>query len=131
MTQQLGEHDLGTYAYVAEVYNENMRLAPYKLPTSAADGTNTLIDDAKIKMTMAIADQRVTKVTIQTPQPQSTEYMQVFEGFEFGLEALGGWINTYNRSTSTHGKASDVVNGILASYDTTAENVLTVSLTRA
>ncbi|WP_288530689.1 hypothetical protein [uncultured Secundilactobacillus sp.] len=131
MTQHLGEHDLGTYDYVSTIYNDNMRLAPYKLPTQTADGTQTLVDTAPIKLSMVISDQRVTKITIQTTKPQSTEYMQVFEGFEFGFEALGTWINTYHRSTSTHGPASDVVNGILASYDTTSDNVLTVSLTRA
>ncbi|WP_268913658.1 hypothetical protein [Lentilactobacillus sp. SPB1-3] len=131
MSQQLGEHDLGTYEYVSDAYNNNMRIQEYKLPTTLADGEQTVFNTDVIKMTIIIKDQRVTKVTIVTPEPASSTYMQVFEGFEFGLDALGTWINTYHRSTSTHGKASDVVNGILASYDTTPDNVLTVSLTRA
>ncbi|EHO53006.1 hypothetical protein [Lentilactobacillus kisonensis] len=130
MAQELGTNDLGTYEYVARVYNENMRLADYKLPSKIEDGTSILFDTNQIKMTMIISNQRVEKVTIETPEPQSATYMQVFEGFEFGLDALGTWINTYHRSTSTHGPASDVVNGILASYNTTNDNVLTVSLTR-
>ncbi|GAY73954.1 hypothetical protein [Lentilactobacillus kosonis] len=131
MTQQLGEHDLGTYDYVSDAYNSNMRISEYKLPNSLPDGDQTVFDTDVIKMTMNIQNQRVVKVTIITPEPTSSTYMQVFEGFEFGLDALGTWINTYHRSTSTHGKASDVVNGILASYNTTEANVLTVSLTRA
>ncbi|TLQ18639.1 hypothetical protein FEZ41_08645 [Lentilactobacillus parafarraginis] len=132
MTQELGSNDLGTYSYVSRVYNENIRLAAYKLPETAADGDNVLFFDTdEIQLTMQIVDQRVIRVTISTPAPQSSTYMQVFEGFEFGLDALGTWINTYHRSTSTHGPASDVVNGILASYNTTPDNVLTVSLTRA
>jgi hypothetical protein len=131
MTQELGANDLGTYEYVARVYNENMRIEAYKLPPTVEDGTPVLFDTDQIKMTMIVQNQRVNKITIQTPEPQSSTYMQVFEGFEFGLDALGTWINTYHRSTSTHGPASDVVNGILASYNTTSDNVLTVSLTRA
>ncbi|GAA2966597.1 hypothetical protein [Lentilactobacillus parakefiri] len=131
MTQELGTNDLGTYEYVSRVYNENIQLPEYKLPTSVDNGTQVLFNTDVIRLTMEIADQRVQKITIVTPQPQSLAYMRVFEGFEFGMEALGTWINTYHRSTSSHGKASDVVNGILASYDTTKENVLTVSLTRA
>lgn len=131
MTQQLGTHDLGTYEYVSNAYNDNMRIPEYKLPASLADGEQTVFDTDVIKMIIDLKAQRVVKVTIITPEPTSSTYMQVFEGFEFGLDALGTWINTYHRSTSTHGKAADVVNGILASYDTTADNVLTVSLTRA
>lgn len=131
MTQELGTTDLGTYEYVSRVYNENIQLPDYKLPTSVADGTQVFFDTDVIKLSMVIADQRVQKITIVTPKPQSLEYIRVFEGFEFGMEALGTWINTYHRSTSSHGKAADVVNGILASYSTTKDNVLTVSLTRA
>ncbi|GAF36245.1 hypothetical protein [Lentilactobacillus farraginis] len=131
MTQELGTNDLGTYAYVSRVYNENMRLGDYKLPTSTNDGEINFFDTNEINLTMIIQNQRVQKITIVTPAPQSSTYMQVFEGFEFGLDALGTWINTYHRSTATHGPAADVVNGILASYNTTKDNVLTVSLTRA
>lgn len=131
MAQELGTTDLGTYEYVSRVYNENMRLKDYQLPVAAKDGEITFFDTDEINLTMLIKNQRVQKITIITPTPQSSTYMQVFEGFEFGLDALGTWINTYHRSTSTHGPASDVVNGILASYNTTQDNVLTVSLTRA
>lgn len=131
MAQELGTTDLGTYEYVSHVYNENMRLKDYQLPVTAKDGEITFFDTDEINLTMLIKNQRVQKITIITPTPQSSTYMQVFEGFEFGLDALGTWINTYHRSTSTHGPASDVVNGILASYNTTQDNVLTVSLTRA
>lgn len=131
MTQELGTNDLGTYAYVSRVYNENMRLGDYKLPTSTNDGEINFFDTNEINLTMIIQNQRVQKITIVTPAPQSSTYMQVFEGFEFGLDALGTWINTYHRSTATHGPAADIVNGILASYNTTKDNVLTVSLTRA
>ncbi|EEI24724.1 hypothetical protein [Lentilactobacillus hilgardii] len=131
MAQELGTTDLGTYDYVSRVYNENMRLENYKLPTTSGDGEIIFFDTDEINLTMEIKEQRVEKITIITPAPQSSTYMQVFEGFEFGLDALGTWINTYHRSTSTHGPASDVVNGILASYNTTKNNVLTVSLTRA
>ncbi len=101
------------------------------MPVTAKDGEITFFDTDEINLTMLIKNQRVQKITIITSIPQSSTYMQVFEGFEFGLDALGTWINTYHRSTSTHGPASDVVNGILASYNTTQDNVLTVSLTRA
>ncbi|GEP73398.1 hypothetical protein FD12_GL001170 [Lentilactobacillus rapi DSM 19907 = JCM 15042] len=131
MSQELGTNDLGTYDYVARVYNQNMRLTDYRLPESVEDGAVVLFDTDQIKLTMQINHQRVEKITIETPEPQSSTYMQVFEGFEFGLDALGTWINTYHRSTSQHGSAADVVNGILASYNTTPDNVLTVSLTRA
>ncbi|MFD1125061.1 hypothetical protein ACFQ22_06810 [Lentilactobacillus raoultii] len=131
MVQELGTTDLGTYEYVSRVYNENMRLKDYQLPVTAKDGEITFFDTDEINLTMLIKNQRVQKITIVTPTPQSSTYMQVFEGFEFGLDALGTWINTYHRSTSTHGPASDVVNGILASYNTTQDNVLTVGLTRA
>ncbi|MFD1125066.1 hypothetical protein ACFQ22_06835 [Lentilactobacillus raoultii] len=122
---------LKTFFYVSHVYNENMRLKDYQLPVTAKDGEITFFDTDEINLTMLIKNQRVQKITIITSIPQSSTYMQVFEGFEFGLDALGTWINTYHRSTSTHGPASDVVNGILASYNTTQDNVLTVSLTRA
>lgn len=131
MAQELGTTDLGTYDYVSRVYNENMWLENYKLPTTSGDGEIIFFDTDEINLTMEIKEQRVEKITIITPAPQSSTYMQVFEGFEFGLDALGTWINTYHRSTSTHGPASDVVNGILASYNKTKNNVLTVSLTRA
>lgn len=131
MAQELGTNDLGTYSYVSRVYNENMRLADYQLPKSAENGEQVFFDTDEIHLTMQIDNQRVTKITIVTPVPQSSTYMQVFEGFEFGLDALGTWINTYHRSTSSHGHATDVVNGILADYNTTKDNVLTVSLTRA
>ncbi len=131
MAQELGTNDLGTYDYVSRVYNENMRINEYKLPATTENGLQTFFDTDEINMTMEIDNQRVQKITIVTPSPQSSTYMQVFEGFEFGLDALGTWINTYHRSTSSHGPASDIVNGILASYNTTKDNVLTVSLTRA
>ncbi|MFT8400362.1 MAG: hypothetical protein ABF679_03780 [Lentilactobacillus diolivorans] len=131
MAQELGTNDLGTYSYVSRVYNENMRLADYQLPKNAENGEQVFFDTDEIHLTMQIDNQRVTKITIVTTVPQSSTYMQVFEGFEFGLDALGTWINTYHRSTSSHGHATDVVNGILADYDTTKDNVLTVSLTRA
>ncbi|MBU9789924.1 hypothetical protein KTE19_06500 [Lentilactobacillus sp. IMAU92037] len=131
MSQELGTNDLGTYDYVARVYNQNMRLTDYRLPESVKDGTPVLFDTNQIKLTMQINHQRVEKIIIETPEPQSSTYMQVFEGLEFGLDALGTWINTYHRSTSQHGPAADVVNGILASYNTTPDDVLTVSLTRA
>lgn len=113
MAQELGTTDLGTYDYVSRVYNENMRLENYKLPTTSGDGEIIFFDTDEINLTMEIKEQRVEKITIITPVPQSSTYMQVFEGFEFGLDALGTWINTYHRSTSTHGPASDVVNGII------------------
>lgn len=131
MSQELGTNDLGTYDYVARVYNQNMRLTDYRLPESVKDGTPVLFDTNQIKLTMQINHQRVEKIIIETPEPQSSTYMQVFEGLEFGLDALGTWINTYHRLTSQHGPAADVVNGILASYNTTPDDVLTVSLTRA
>ena len=42
--------DLGSYAYVQRVYNANMRLAAYKLPRTAENGTVTLIADELIKL---------------------------------------------------------------------------------
>jgi len=131
LTRELGKDDLGTYEYVSRVYNANIQLPEYKLPTNTNDGNQVFFDTAEIHLTMDIKDQRVEKITIVTPKPQSLAYMRVFEGFEFGMEALGTWINTYHRSTASHGPASDAVNGILASYNTTKDNVLTVSLTRA
>ncbi len=131
MVQELGTKDLGTYEYVSRVYNENIQLPDYKLSRSVEDGSQVLFNTDVIKLTMEIEDQRVQKITIETPKPQSLEYMRVFEGFEFGMEALGNWINTYNRSTVMHIKTGDVVNGILACYDTNKDNFLTVSLTRA
>lgn len=122
--------DLGTYDYVQRVYNENMRLKPYKLPKNLPDGDQTPIDDGLIRLTLVIEDQKVTKITIRTSNPHSTEYMQVFEGFEFGFNAVATWIQNYHESTSTHGPSQGIVKGILAAYDTTAEDVLTVSLTR-
>lgn len=122
--------DLGSYAYVQRVYNDNMRLAAYKLPKELADGTQTPIDDGLIKLTLVIQNQRVTKVTIVTTNPRATEYMQVFEGFEFGFNAVSTWIQNYEESTSTHGPSKGIVKGMLADYNTTADNVLTVSLTR-
>ncbi len=85
MSQELGTNDLGTYDYVARVYNQNMRLTDYRLPESVEDGAVVLFDTDQIKLTMQINHQRVEKITIETPEPQSSTYMQVFEGFEFGL----------------------------------------------
>jgi hypothetical protein len=130
LTRELGANDLGTYEYVSRVYNENIQLPDYKLPTTAEDGTQVFFDNSDIYLSMEIQDERVQKITMVTPKPQSLTYMRVFEGFEFGMEALGTWINTYNRSIASHGPASDAVNGILASYNTTKDNVLTVHLTR-
>ena len=121
---------LGSYDYVQRVYNENMRLAAYKLPQTAADGDVTFIDDGLIKLTMQIADGRVLKITIVTTNPRSSVYMQVFEGFEFGFNAVSTWIQNYEETTSTHGPSRGIVKGMLADYNTTADNVLTVSLTR-
>ena len=56
--------------------------------------------------------------------------MQVFEGFEFGFNAVSTWIQNYEETTSTHGPSRGIVKGMLADYNTTADNVLTVSLTR-
>lgn len=124
------QRDLGSYDYVQRVYNENMRLAAYKLPQTAADGDVTFIDDGLIKLTMQIADGRVLKITIVTTNPRSSVYMQVFEGFEFGFNAVSTWIQNYEDTTSTHGPSRGIVKGMLADYNTTADNVLTVSLTR-
>ena len=124
------QRDLGSYDYVQRVYNENMRLAAYKLPQTAADGDVTFIDDGLIKLTMQIADGRVLKITSVTTNPRSSVYMQVFEGFEFGFNAVSTWIQNYEETTSTHGPSRGIVKGMLADYNTTADNVLTVSLTR-
>ena len=124
------QRDLGSYDYVQRVYNENMRLAAYKLPQTAADGDVTFFDDGLIKLTMQIADGRVLKITIVTTNPRSSVYMQVFEGFEFGFNAVSTWIQNYEETTSTHGPSRGIVKGMLADYNTTADNVLTVSLTR-
>ena len=124
------QRDWGSYDYVQRVYNENMRLAAYKLPQTAADGDVTFIDDGLIKLTMQIADGRVLKITIVTTNPRSSVYMQVFEGFEFGFNAVSTWIQNYEETTSTHGPSRGIVKGMLADYNTTADNVLTVSLTR-
>lgn len=124
------QRDLGSYDYVQRVYNENMRLAAYKLPQTAADGDVIFIDDGLIKLTMQIADGRVLKITIVTTNPRSSVYMQVFEGFEFGFNAVSTWIQNYEETTSTHGPSRGIVRGMLADYNTTADNVLTVSLTR-
>lgn len=124
------QRDLGSYDYVQRVYNENMRLAAYKLPQTAADGDVIFIDDGLIKLTMQIADGRVLKTTIVTTNPRSSVYMQVFEGFEFGFNAVSTWIQNYEETTSTHGPSRGIVKGMLADYNTTADNVLTVSLTR-
>ncbi|EKQ16229.1 hypothetical protein LCAUCD174_3037 [Lacticaseibacillus paracasei] len=124
------QRDLGSYDYVQRVYNENMRLAAYKLPQTAADGDVTFSDDGLIKLTMQIADGRVLKITIVTTNPRSSVYMQVFEGFEFGFNAVSTWIQNYEETTSTHGPSRGIVKGMLADYNTTADNVLTVSLTR-
>ncbi len=124
------QRDLGSYDYVQRVYNENMRLAAYKLPQTAADGDVTFIDDGLIKLTMQIADGRVLKITIVTTNPRSSVYMQVFEGFDFGFNAVSTWIQNYEETTSTHGPSRGIVKGMLADYNTTADNVLTVSLTR-
>ncbi|AZQ00351.1 hypothetical protein Lpp228_01567 [Lacticaseibacillus paracasei subsp. paracasei Lpp228] len=121
---------MGSYDYVQRVYNENMRLAAYKLPQTAADGDVTFIDDGLIRLTMQIADGRVLKITIVTTNPRSSVYMQVFEGFEFGFNAVSTWIQNYEETTSTHGPSRGIVKGMLADYNTTADNVLTVSLTR-
>ena len=124
------QRDLGSYDYVQRVYNENMRLTAYKLPQTAADGDVTFIDDGLIRLTMQIADGRVLKITIVTTNPRSSVYMQVFEGFEFGFNAVSTWIQNYEETTSTHGPSRGIVKGMLADYNTTADNVLTVSLTR-
>ena len=124
------QRDLGSYDYVQRVYNENMRLAAYKLPQTAADGDVTFIDDGLIRLTMQIADGRVLKITIVTTNPRSSVYMQVFEGFEFGFNAVSTWIQNYEETTSTHGPSRGIVKGMLADYNTTADNVLAVSLTR-
>lgn len=124
------QRDLGSYDYVQRVYNENMRLAAYKLPQTAADGDVIFIDDGLIKLTMQITDGRVLKITIVTTNPRSLVYMQVFEGFEFGFNAVSTWIQNYEETTSTHGPSRGIVKGMLADYNTTADNVLTVSLTR-
>lgn len=124
------QRDLGSYDYVQRVYNENMRLAAYKLPQTAADGDVTFIDDGLIRLTMQIADGRVLKITIVTTNPRSSVYMQVFEGFEFGFNAVSTWIQNYEETISTHGPSRGIVKGMLADYNTTADNVLTVSLTR-
>lgn len=122
--------DLGSYEYVARVYNENMRIKKYLLPNQLENGSQTIFDDGLIKMTMEIASGRVNSVTIQTTNPHSTEYMQVFEGFEFGFNAVSTWIQNYEQSTSSHGHSEGIVKGMLASYDTTSDDVLTVTLTR-
>ncbi|TLQ03379.1 hypothetical protein FEZ51_09580 [Pediococcus stilesii] len=122
--------DLGSYKYVSRVYNENMRIKKYHLPQQLADGEQTVIDDGLIKMTMNIEGGRVISVTIQTTNPRSTEYMQTFEGFEFGFNAVSTWIQNYEESTSRHGHSEGIVKGMLASYDTNSDNVLTVTLSR-
>lgn len=122
--------DLGSYSYVQRVYNANMRLAAYKLPRTAENGTVTLIADELINLTMQIENGRVKKITIIATNPRSSVYMQVFEGFEFGFNAVSTWIQNYEETTRTHGPSQGVVKGILADYNTTKDNVLTVSLTR-
>ncbi|RXT58523.1 hypothetical protein CHT97_06050 [Lacticaseibacillus chiayiensis] len=121
---------MGSYVYVQRVYNANMRLANYQLPTIAKDGTVKFFDDGLIKLTMQIAGGRVTKITIVTTDPRSSVYMQVFEGFEFGFGAVSTWIQNYEETTRTHEPSKGIVKGILADYDTNADNILTVSLTR-
>ncbi|MCI2170993.1 hypothetical protein [Schleiferilactobacillus perolens] len=122
--------DLGSYQYVQRVYNDNMRIAKYQLPKTAADGNVTFFDDGLINLTMQIAGGRVTKITIVTTDPRSSAYMQVFEGFEFGFNAVSTWIQNYHETTTTHGPSQGIVKGILADYNNTPANVLTVSLTR-
>ena len=90
--------DLGSYAYVQRVYNANMRLAAYKLPRTAENGTVTLIADELINLTMQIENGRVKKITIIATNPRSSVYMQVFEGFEFGFNAVSTWIQNYVKS---------------------------------
>ncbi|WP_407883457.1 hypothetical protein [Furfurilactobacillus curtus] len=121
---------LGSYQYVRDVYNQNMRLAQYKLPEQLTDGTQTVHDDGLIKLTLVVTDQQVTKITIVTTNPRATEYMQVFEGFEFGFDAVATWIQNYEQSVTTHGPSQGIVKGILADYQTTPDEVLTVNLTR-
>lgn len=122
--------DLGTYEYVQRVYNQNMRLDQYKLPQKLDDGNKIPIDDGLIKMMLEINNQRVNKITITTTNPRSSEYMQVFEGFEFGFDAVSTWIQNYQESVSKHTSSSGVVKGIRADYLTNDKNVLTVSLVR-
>lgn len=122
--------DLGSYQYVAKVYNANMRIEKYRLPAEILNGKQTVIDDGLIKMVMEVQNDRVISVTIQTPKPRSTEYMQTFEGFEFGFNAVSTWIQNYEESTQNHGHSEGIVKGMLAVYDTTPDNVLTVTLSR-
>lgn len=132
MATNLGgfDMDLGSYDYVQQVYNANIRLLQYHMPRQIEDGVTTIIDDGLIKLVVEVREQRVMKITIVTTNPRSTEYMQTFEGFEFGFDAVSTWIQNYKESTTTHGHSEGVVKGMLASYDTTADNVLTVTLTR-
>lgn len=59
--------DLGSYAYVQRVYNANMRLAAYKLPRTAENGTVTLIADELINLTIQIENGRVKKLRSSRP----------------------------------------------------------------
>lgn len=56
MAQELGTTDLGTYDYVSRVYNENMRLENYKLPTTSGDGELIFFDTDEINLTMEIKE---------------------------------------------------------------------------
>ncbi|MCD2256715.1 hypothetical protein FHQ08_08265 [Lactobacillus sp. CC-MHH1034] len=122
--------NLGTYEYVQRVYNENMLLKAYKLPLHLSDGRQTPIQDGLITLSLEIMAQHVIKITIVTTNPRSSIYMQVFEGFEFGFDAVATWIQNYEISIKTHGPSRGVVKGILADYNTDANDRLTVSLTR-
>lgn len=91
LTQELGANDLGTFAYVSRVYNENIQLPEYKLPTSTADGTQTFFDTDEINLKMEIDHQRVQKITIVTPKPHSLAYMRCLKALSSGWKpwALG------------------------------------------
>lgn len=120
--------DLGSYTYVRRVYNQNVTMSGYALPAEVQEGHQRVLDDGTLQLDMEIAQGRVVAVTIHTVEPRSRVYMQVFEGFEFGLDALGGWINNYHTAL-TAGAATGIVKGIEAAYQVTWPD-LSVTLRR-
>ncbi|MFD1432490.1 hypothetical protein [Lacticaseibacillus yichunensis] len=121
--------DLGSYDYVQRVYNRNMVLPDHRLPKTAADGDQRLLNDGTLTLTMHIRGGQVTAITIHTTAPTSRVYMQVFEGFEFGVEAVGIWLETYHTALQK-GQANGIVKGIEARYTYAEATGLTVTLRR-
>lgn len=119
---------LGTYNEVAKAYNRTIQLKDYKLPlTTNKSGALTFINDGTLKLTMTLKENQVIKISIDTDAPSSSTYMRVFQGFEFGLNLLGGWINNYYEALET-GRSKGVVKNVLADYQV-KNGHLKVSLT--